>query len=105
MTKEEQTGRDENEEHRDEEQVDYVLIRCPVDGVPVSQSVLGTKTMLKTLRKIYREDDQQYLFIVKGDLGHLAKINGNLIISFSDRSVRVPVEKSVKKLTDGWLGD
>jgi len=84
---------------------EYVLVFCPIDRLPVAYSVTGTKAMLKKLRKHHSADDQQYAFVIKGELGKIAKSQNKLIVSFTEDESQIPIKAKAKQLTDGWLGD
>ena len=83
----------------------YVLVFCSPSESPRTLTVVGTQAMLEKLREEYQRNAEPYAFVVEGQLGQLAKAGNKLIVSFPEYKVHTGIEKRVKKLTDGWLGD
>ena len=83
----------------------YVLVFCSPSEAPRTLTFVGTQAMLEKLREEYQRNGEQYAFVVEGHLGQLAKAGNKLIVSFPEYRAHTVIEKKVKKLTDGWLGD
>ena len=83
----------------------YVLVFCAPSEAPRSLTFVGAQAMLEKLREEYQRNAEQYVFVVEGQLGQLAKAGNKLIVSFPEYRSHTVIERKVKKLTDGWLGD
>jgi hypothetical protein len=84
----------------------FVVIFCPVGEAPTAHSVIGLQAALKALRASHACYDQQYAFIVRGELGRLWKGKNKLSIAFGEEpQTSVLLNSKKKELKDGWLGD
>jgi hypothetical protein len=85
----------------------YLIISIPTGGEPKLNSVRTRNNLKQVLRSVYGKTDQQFLYVIRGELADLFKIRNGLIVRFGDdEKIHVPNKNINHELIrDGWLGD
>jgi hypothetical protein len=105
MTHDMQTQTPEEQQPAEEAAENFVIFVCPVDGLPATYTAKNKSHLKHLIKMLYMANDQQYMYVVKGELGKLAKRNNRLLVSFQEDNIKVSLGAKVQQLTDGWLGN
>jgi hypothetical protein len=85
----------------------YFVISVPTGGEPKLHNAKTRKVLKQILRYAYAKTDQQFLYVLRGELAELFKIRNGLSVRFgSGEEIHVTNKLGKQEpVQDGWLGD